>query len=1583
MLAQRAIGFLSKELKTEVALQKVSIGFFDKVNLEGLLIKDRQHDTILYAGKLKVRLVDWFFIKNKIELTYVGLEDAVIKQQRDSSAIWRDAFIGDYFSSGTKDTTPSKPIAFDLKKVDFKNIRYYKRDGWRGEDQLVKMGSLLLNANKIDLVKSVFDIEDIILDKPYFSITNYDGLRPDSLRPKKPLIDTGMYFNAGDIRLTVKHVTLNNGSFVNDWLNGRAPYPYFDGAHILVQKLNGTFDNVTFIKDTIRAKVNITAKERSGFQLKKLAANFRLTPQVMEFANLDLQSSETRLTNYYAMRFNDFNEDFAEFIDSVFIDARFRGSTVSSNDVAYFAPELKSWNKKYAITGKFKGTITDFTVKDIVLQNSTGSYVSGDLAMKGLPDIDNTIITLSNGIVSTNYNEAAIMIPMLKKVTTPNLSALGNIRYVGDFNGTLNNFTARGTITSNLGGVYTDIAMNLPAKGLPTYRGKITTSSFNLGKFVNVATIGRVNFSGDIVGKSFDLNTLQTKLNGAFSSFEFNGYNYQDLVFNGEARKQNFTGTFKADDPNFNFTSNFSIDFSGDRPKVNLLGDLVNSNFKKLNFTNEAIELTGLFDLNFEGKNIDDFLGAAKILNATLYHDSVQLNFDSLTLAVALDSIQQKQLRLSSNEFDLAIDGQYNMLDLPNSFQAFLNRYYPSYIAAPTVVPKNQNFTVSLLTRSFDGYANAIDSRLRGLEHASIVGSINTADTGSFYLNADIPSVRFEHYEIQDAKIVGTGQFDELNVRGDIGRIYVSDSAYLPGTELTIKSKNDHSELHLKTSANAVLNDAELNADIYTFGDGVRVNFRPSSFILNDKVWNLEKQGEIVIRKNLASATNVKFSQGFQEISIESDEDEGATTNNLIVKLKDVNIGDFTPIFITSPTIEGVANGEVKMSDFLGKFRAEATLHAEEFRLDNDSVGIVDIKANYDAKKGLVDYKLKSNNERYRLNIDGAYDLKDSVSSPLNNKLELNGASVAILNNFLGILFSDISGLAYGTLYINGKPDAIDLLGDVALRKGGLTVKYTQVHYTIDSANINFEDGAINFNTIVLKDALNNSGTVTGKLYQRGLANFKYDFDVATSNMLLLDTKPKDNSMFYGRAIGKARLTFKGPENDMRLGLEAEVTDTSAVAIRTNTTDQGSDVDYIVFKQYGTEIKSDNNLRNQLSVDLDLRANNKAQVSVILDDLTGDVIDAVGEGRLQIKIPAKGSMTMNGRYNIDGGRYAFNFQSFIRKPFDLKANAGNYIEWKGNPYDATLKVDAVYTAEKVSMTDLLGNNNQFKLNSSIASYRGDVYVVAHISDKLSKPKIDFSLEFPKATGFEYDDTFQRFLARLKSDENEMLKQVTWLIVFNSFSSYGDVMSGGGGTSIRFGSLGVNTISQKLTNEVNKIVSNALYKLTGDRSLQFDLSANTYSSSTLYGGAAAAANNRLDRQQVNFKINKSILDGKIIVAVGGDFDFGFNNSAQLATGNFQWLPDISVQVVLSKDRRLRAVVFNKSTLDVNSGAIGRRNRQGISLSYTRDFDRKPFGKDETNVQPAPQNNLPQGTLPADTTQPVTTTALPIQKNRKRK
>ena len=1529
------------------------------MNLEGTLVKDLRKDTLIYANQVKVRITDWFFLKDELVLKYLGLEDAYVNLYRRDS-VWNYQFLLDYFSPTTPRQKKKKSnLKFNLKRLDFKNIVFRNNDEWTGSLMQVSASNLQLEANNIDIDKNLLDIKQIDLEKPYFSVTAFKGLKPPVVTSKTASPYTGLYFNRGDMRLTIGRIDIKNGTFQNLKSVDRAPYPYFDALNMRFDKIYGSLSKISFIKDTIKANIELATKERSGFDLRKIKTNFKLTPQIMEFARLDLVTPKTRLQNYFAFSYKDFSQDFSNFIQKVSMEARFSNAEIDSDDLAYFVPAARSWKKRITVSGIGKGTVSNLSVKNLFVRAGGGTLISGDLRMVGLPDITKTLIDFQSGNIQTTYRDAVTFLPAIAKIENPSLASLGDVKFKGNFKGTLTNFATTGVFSTNLGGFHTDIVMQLPSNAAPIYDGHLSTAKFDLGRFLQIKDMGTLSFNGNVKGVGLTLNSLRTSVTGKLNEFNFKNYTYKNINVEGTFQRKQFDGTVKIDDPNIDFVTTVKMDFRDEQPHFNLLADLAHSNFENLNLYNKQLEISGLFDLNFTGKNIDQFLGSVKVFNANLVQDSVRLNFDSLILESKFEG-RRRLLSLTSNEFDASVEGEYNILDLPNTFQIFLNKYYPAYINKPRTNVKDQQFNFILNTKNIEGYTLLFNKDLTGFSNSSISGTINTIDT-VFELNADVPAFAFKKYRFNNTALNGRGNLDVLQLSGNIENIWLSDSSGFPNTNINILSQKDVSQVSIKTKANSTLNELNLNADLTTFSDGVKIKFNPSDFVINDKRWILEKEGEISIRKNFVSAENVRFTQNDQHIEVKTTYDDEFNKSNLLVTLQNINIGDFAPFLTTDPRLEGLASGEVIMRDFFGKFKIDADIKADHFRLDNDSVGVVMIKGNYNSSNKKIGFNVTSTNDLYNFIVDGSYNLADTTGVPLLTSIKLNNTKINIVNKFLSTIFTDVRGLATGELHINGNPKKPALLGQVTLTKGSMLVNFTQVVYTVDTATFTFTEDAIDFGKFNIKDKFGNVGQVSGKLYQRQFANVRYDLDLSTNRMLLIDTKASDNSQFYGTAIGKASLKITGPQENMGIKIIAEPVDSSHIYIPTNATRESSNADFIVFKQYGTEMKETvYTSESNITVDLELTANPLAKIDVILDPVTGDIIKANGSGRLKIHAGTIDNMTINGRYEIQKGSYDFNFQSFIKKPFILRENANSFIEWNGDPFNAKLSVEALYIAENVRLGDLVGGQN---LSGTVQGYQGDVYVVANITGNLKQPSIHFGLEFPPGSQVKSDETFNQFLSKLEKDNNEMLKQVTYLIVFGSFAPYGE----GRTIGANFATLGFNTISELISKQVNSLVSNILYKITGDRSLQFDVSTSVYNSSNLLFNGNVTATNAIDRQKVNFKLGKSLFNNKVIVTFGGDIDFrmGTNTATSQQLGNLQWLPDLTVEIILSKDRKIRAIIFSRNNLDISSGAqsVGRRSRQGASISYRKDFERLFSPPKETPTEK-------RDTVPAPVLQPVT-------------
>ncbi len=1507
---------LSKNLQTKVSVRHVDFSLFNKMLVEGVLVEDRKKDTLLYAGTVKVNITDWFFFTDKPVLNYVGLSDAVINMNRNDS-VWNYQFLVDYFSTPKSKTNTNKDaLQIDLKVLELNNIVFNRIDKWVGQDLKASIKKLELTADEIDLSKKTVTINQIILDEPVFAISDYRGNKPlADPNAITPIIvsDSGqLKWNAGGWQLHINKILLLDGIFMNDKETARAPFTdHFDGLHLKFSKINGELTNVLFSKDTITTQIKLSTKEKSGFEVKQLYAMTKITPEIMEFSGLDITTDKSRIGNYYAMRYNNFNADMSNFLHSIKLEGRFEKSYIHSDDIAFFAPALKTWNRILYFEGNGKGSIDNLTATRLKIRSGNTS-VDGDIALKGLPDIYNTFIDFKSNDLQTNYNDLVQLVPALKNITQPQLSQLGSIRFRGNFTGFIKDFVAYGNINTSLGNLNADLNMKLPDYRIPTYSGKISSAGFDIGRLFNNKKLGNIALNGKVKGSGFKLNDLNADFDGTIHQLEFSGYPYQNITLNGTFVKSLFKGHLDIDDPNLKIRDlNGTISLAGDKTAFNFDADLQKANLQKLNFTTDDFTLTGLLNLNFVGNNIDNFLGTAKVYNATLLHDSIRLSFDSLSLSSLMEG-ENKILTVQSNEVEGKLTGQFKILELPDAFKVFLNRYYPSYIEKPTYNVSDQDFSFYIKTKQVDEYVKLFDKRLNGFDNSVFSGNLKLAKN-EFNINAEVPQFSYDGKTFNNILLTGRGNLDSLNTNISVSDFALSDSLHFPNTKLTLSSKNDISNIQLTTSASKTLSDAQLNARVQTYTDGVKIHFFPSSFILNEKKWNLANDGELTLRKSYIEANNVRFTQGDQEIVISTELDELTDHTNLVAKFKKVNLNDFTQPFLKQPRFEGLVTGTVKLKDPFGKQVIEYDVAAEDFRLDNEKIGTVNAKGEVNTTTGLIKFKADTDNELYKFNTEGSYNYKDSTENQMDIAFGAKRFNISMLDNYLGSIFSDMHGNAESELRLKGGGNHKYVTGSVTVTEGGLKVKYTQVKYKFSNETIIFNPDEIDLGTLQLKDTLNNTGTVSGKMQHNFFQDFGFDnLRFETNKMLLLNTTKKDNSQFYGKVIGKALMTLNGPVTDMKMNITGEPSalDSSHIFIPTSNSQEIGKIDYIDFVEYGSKMEDEFKGKKETNflVNMDLKANPACKIDVILDEVTNDIIKGRGNGLLNIRVGTKEPLTIRGRYEITDGEYKFNFQTFVQKQFEI--NQGS-ITWNGDPYLAQINIDAEYLAKRVDLSNL----------SSSIKQKENVTIIAHITGVLNKPVISFDFQFPASSELNKDIVALNRIGALKNDENEMNKQVASLLLFNTFISADQsqgLLSGGSTFGLAANTIG-GIVSKWLTSTFNKELEKAT---NGVLSAYFDIN----SSLDVQSKAALL--------QANLSAGvKLVLSSRLVVLIGGNLDYN-NPYAQLNKKGLL-TPDINIEWSLNKDGSLKVVGFNRTSVDLT---LGQRNRSGVKLSYRKDFDR---------------------------------------------
>jgi hypothetical protein len=389
----------------------------------------------------------------------------------------------------------------------------------------------------------------------------------------------------------------------------------------------------------------------------------------------------------------------------------------------------------------------------------------------------------------------------------------------------------------------------------------------------------------------------------------------------------------------------------------------------------------------------------------------------------------------------------------------------------------------------------------------------------------------------------------------------------------------------------------------------------------------------------------------------------------------------------------------------------------------------------------------------------------------------------------------------------------------------------------------------------------------------------------------------------------------------MNIEGEPSRTDSSHIYLLNSNSVESVTSDYIDFVQFGTKMQdnSKGSKSSNILVDMNLSANPACKIDVVLDETTGDIIKGEGNcNQLNIRVGTTEPLTIRGRYDITKGDYTFNFQKFLKKPFTLTNGS---ISWTGDPINANIDITAQYFATNVDFSTLSSGSN----NLSQAGLKSDVYVIAHLTSTLTKPKIDFDFQLPdySPSSIKNDFVITKRLEELKDDENEMNKQVTSILLFNSFiNSSQSFLSASSGYSVVAG-----TIGGVISSTVSGFFNNILQKYLKNTSFYFN-SNSSISSSELQTNASKL------QGAVTSGLIFNLANGRVIVTAGVNLDY--NDPYLLATTNNNLFvtPDFTAEWLLTKDGQVRIVGFNKTNVDIN----GQRNNTGLKLSYRKDFNK---------------------------------------------
>ncbi|HTM64742.1 MAG TPA: translocation/assembly module TamB domain-containing protein [Flavipsychrobacter sp.] len=1525
-VARKTAEVLAERLKTKVALKNVRIDFLNHLLIEGLYIEDHAGDTLLYAGRAEARITDWFILrKDKPVIHYIGLYDAYGHLYRTAkSGDWNYQFVIDAFDTGKKDSTKKQnELELDLKKLDVQRARFHMDDAWAGSDLDINIGNLQVNADAIDIKKRKIDIRSILVEQALVSVRDYKGGRPSTVKKKVLQIDTTA-FNKGNWLVSVRKINLHRSAFALNSSDRPPAINEFDPSHIGVSDINIDVNNLKIVKDTIRGAIeNLTAKERCGLVVKKFTADASVSPIASICKNLYLETNNSKLQHYYAMHYDRF-PDFTDYIHKVKMVGDISNSVVDSRDVAYFAPVLRKYPEVLHISGNVAGTVDNLQGENLYVTDGS-TYVKGDLKMQGLPDINTTFINFQNGAVFTTSNFILKYAPELRNNPSIAVEKINYAYYQGNFAGYIENFAANGTLTTNLGSIQSDIKLYIPNLNskVAVYSGAVSTEHFALGTLLRQPLFGDISFKANVSGAAFDPQNASVKIDGFINYLDVKGYRYKNISAEGTLAKKKFDGKALVDDPNLALAFYGSADFSGAEMNINAKANLLQSNLNALNLTKDSILATADFDLDFTGNNIDNFQGYAKLYNINLVRNNHRLDVDSVYASSAFVD-GKKSLILESNDITAHIKGDYQLSTLPRSVQFYISGYLPNYIQAPVRYAPDQNLSFSFSTRNIDSLLAVLLPSVKGFNDATVSGALNTAQQ-QLTLTADIPYGYFKGIALNKVKINATGNFNLLSVDADIANLDLNKGLLSASMSVNTQLGSDSMNFVIATKSPDAIGTLTINGRAVASGDSLYLNLLPSEFYLNKNRWEIPDGNQFVFSKDYLFIKNLKFSSGLQNITVNTSEE--STNQLLAVTVKDLDVAMLGGIAGLAPyQPDGRINGSVNFANLFTGMMVDGNLQATNVKLGQDTLGTINLIGNYNAKKKIVSLDPQSGIYRGNASIRAAGSVSfDSTNRQLlDGYVQFNQSPLSWISPLVTGFLSNMSGTLNGNININGSAAKPDIAGTVTVNDAATKIDIIGTYYRIPHAELKVDNNSIDFGKVTIYDVANRTATLTGGIAHDRFRNMRFSrVTLQSPEFEALNLKEYENNSFYGNLVAEVEsMTISGPFDDIRMSITASPAAKSHIFIPVKTTADVGSYSYVSFKTYGQDQVVTTKGRNKFSLTIIGKMNPLAEMTLVLDPSTGDVINAKGYGTIQLNVPSDADIKMYGNYEIEEGDYTFTLRQLaFRRNFVI--NSGSKIGFNGALSSTNLDINAVYTT-RARLIDLLNEKEKdFISNTSEerdAKASQKINVLLHMTGSLNEPKLTFNLDVPENRS-EGSLAYQK-LKQINQNDRELFDQVASLLLVNTFIP----PEGIGSSTATTGA--INNISEILSTTASSQLTNIVNKLLGDPNLSVELKYKNYNLSdpTIYGGA-------LNRNEVSFNVRKNLLNDRLMVELGSAYDWGRPTSSNSSTSNLTG--DFRVQYLLTEDGRVRATVFRTSNYDV----LVDRNiwRGGIGISYRKTFD----------------------------------------------
>jgi hypothetical protein len=1372
-----------------------------------------------------------------------------------------------------------------------------------------------------NLIKGKLGFGNIDLEKAKLYVKTYKGEDTDNLSIFAKKFDTGKP-STSPFSLFSNDVTLTDSRIKITDENLEEPELF------VLNAVNLVADNFNILDSDVKANIkSLSLVADLGITIKDTQADFAYSATNITLKDLNLETLESKIVG-------DIDLDYAKngmsnFANNVIITANLRDSKISTNDLNAFYNEFGP-DQLILLNTEMKGTLNNFTASNLSFQTGD-TKIEGDYAFQNILDSEKDYgITATNHTIATNYFDLRRFMPkVLGEVIPAELKELGHFNFVGNTSIVGNELNTDSSLESAIGQAQVDLKMgNINNFDNAYYKGNVVLRDFNLGKIAKTNSLGKITGDLNFDGRGFSKNTVNTAVSGTISSFYFEDYNYKNIEVSGNLKNPLFNGELSVDDPNLKLNFKGLIDASNETNHLDFEADVEFAELNQLNLLKrDSISVfTGKVVVDMDGKNINDVVGTINF-NQTFYQNEREYYyFDDFTVT---SSFEGKVRTIEINSPDIIngrISGEFLIEDIPNLFQNGIASIYANYI--PREVTTNQ-----YIDYEFEIYNKIVDvfvPQLKLGDNTRVKGSVSS-DESKFELDFRSPEILlFDNY------------IGKLNVQVDndnpLYNTYIAaDSVYtgfynIKDLNVINKTLNDTMYVRAEFAGGAKKEDL-FNLSLYhtinPAGKSV-IGVKKSDITYKGKVWYLNE--------NNNRLNKVVFDDNFKEIRLDSlvlsHEEQliqmagmlrDSTYKDIKVRFKDVNIGDITPE-LDSLRLKGTMNGKFDFLQKNGAYYPNSTVTIDGVNINDIPFGDLNLKI--DGNEDLTKYRINTtliNNDVKSISAIGEIDV--SPRNPqIQLNIDLNQFNMQAFSPFGADIITDIRGLISGSAKVSGSYKSPDILGRFTLENSGLRIPFLNTDFNLENnaqlivTKNKFEIGRTN----ITDTKYDTQGILYGGATHSNFSNWALDLHIdAPERLLVLDTPPEEDALYYGTAFISGRAAIQGPIDELVIDVEATTQRGTTFKIPISDTESISDDSFVHFlspkekeaRINGEAIESVENKGLSLNFELDINKN--AEVEVVVDQQNNSTLKGRGAGILLIEINTNGKFKMYGDFQIYEGEFDFRYGGIIQRTIGVVP--GGNITWDGAPEKANLNLSAVYKTQA---------NPSILLDNPTINRKIPVEVIVGLNGELAQPALKFDIDFPNVSS-----TLKSELEYKLKTEEQRQNQSIFLLATGNFvnDNYG----------------GSNAFAGTLADRVSNLVND----LFADQDGKFSL-----------GVGYTVGDDTPDQETADYvdltistKITERILvNGKVGVPVGGA------NETSVAG-------DIEVQWLINDDGSLRMKFFNRQAA---LQFIGEDQifEQGAGISYSVDFNTfQELWRKLLNKKPKDASDLP--VTPDDDSYPV--------------